>query len=302
MHKLLQCSETHTPQSTLSLNTTPKVFSYVLKPVTQLLSGDRSPSPVALETSSRLALCSRHSRVFGLSIRRLPNRRKLVGRLKEPLITIQQAVTRIQRWYKNLLRRRKAVLKSDCALRIQRTWRGYYARRQVATVLRTRERVSSWVQGWKTRRIFRLRCMQRLIAKIKRAGSELQPALKARFNEKWADLWPGKWVLADTCLKLYASPAASTPHPPSSACKTECSAASTESSYSPFPCKPDLSIEGFLLCERLAAQPSPRVRPSVLPTLGRESGFVKSLQKVERMETFRELRTLLERERRLWLV
>jgi len=298
MHSL----ETQTPLSLLSLNPTPKVFSYVLRPVMQLLSGYQSPSPVALETSTRLALCSRHSRVFGLSIRRLPNRRKLVGRAKEPPITTQQAVTRIQRWYKKLMQTRKAALRSNCAVQIQRTWRGHCARSQAAAVLRTRERVKGWVQGWKTRRIWRLRCVQRLIVKIKRAKADLQPALKARFREKWAGLWPGKWVHADTCLKIYASPSASTPRPPSSACKTECSAASTEASCSPFPHRPDLSIEDFLLCERLASLPSLPPRPSVLPVLGEESAFLRCLQRVERMETFRELRTLLEEERRLWLV
>ena len=298
--KSLQALEVLTPQA--SLSPTPKVFSCVLRPLSQLFSGYESPSPVALETTSRPALCSQHSRVFGLSIRRLPKRRQLAGRTKETFITVQQAVTRVQRWYKSILeQRRKALFESSCAVEIQRMWRGHSTRRRVAAVLRTRERMRGWVLGWKTRRIWRLRCVQRLVVKIKRAKPELQPTLKERFSEKLKSLWEGNWVHADTCLKIYASPSASSLHAPSSACKTEYSVSSTEASYSPFPRKPDLSLEDFLLCEQLASLPCSLPPPSVLPELGKNSEFVRQLQRVQRMETFQELRTLLEQERRILL-
>lgn len=298
--KSLQTIEVFTPH--VALNTTPKAFSYVLQPLTRLFPGYESPSPVALETTSRPALCSQHSRVFGLSIRRLPNRRKLAGRTKETLITGQHAVTRIQRWYKRRLeQRRKGLFESSCAVHIQRIWRGYSVRRRIAAVLRVRELIRGWVLGWKTRRIWRLRCVQRLVVKIKRAKSEAQSSLKERFTRKLKSLWEGNWVHADTCLKIYASPSSSTLHPPSSACKTEYSVSSTEASCSPFPRKPDLSLEDFLLCEQLAALPDSLPSPSVLPELGNNSGFVRKLQRVQRVETFQELRELLEQERRVLL-
>lgn len=256
----------------------------------------------------RPALCTLHSRVFGLTIRRLPNRLKLAGRSKETMLSRQEAAKRLQHWYrKRVNQSRNAHMRSQVAVQIQRVWRGYRTRKLVKREGKARERVQAWVVGWKTRRIWRLRCVQRLIAKIKRMKPEQQRVLKLKLHEKVRMLWNGSWVRADKCLSICASPASAVSYHPSSACKTENSVISTEASCSPYLHRTDSSVEDFLICERLASQPSPKSvfpgkKETVLPVLDLHSAFMKSLSRVQSTESFKELRALLEQERRLWLV
>ena len=257
----LSPSELH-ELSHLDLSDTPRMITCAMQPLSTVLLDTSLPSPVANEGSSSTRpltlddfLNSTKSHVFNRSIRKIPIKRRILGRMKEMMTPAgpdlkeyrriaggkeatkeerRKAAICIQKWFRSraaAFKNRETTLKQIrqqiaaraiisairrfaahrkslkqslsrkfytlCVILIQKTWRGYRAKKAFKAVLQRKYAIATaLIKGWKCRRILRLGPVVELKDRIITGKTEeIRSVLRGKLCHQVKVLWGnGEWV------------------------------------------------------------------------------------------------------------